>query len=166
MFTAPIPPDLMAASEFEAISISWDSLAEGSIDVETELQDFEGYRIYRSTDNGVTWGDPLYNNLGELVSWQPYLQFDLDNDISGPDPAAPWFNLGDNTGLSYNFIDSDPIPSLFINILSPESIIVVDPNNNISPPDSNLISSPKFDVARLETKVFYHANAPHVPVDT
>ena len=28
-------------------------------------------------------------------------------DISGPDPAAPWIDLGDNTGIQHQFIDTD-----------------------------------------------------------
>ena len=40
----------------EKIRLTWDDLAENSIDPLTGYSDFEGYRIYRSIDGGKTWG--------------------------------------------------------------------------------------------------------------
>ena len=96
-----------------------------------ELQPFEGYRIYKSTDGGKTWGssnDRLYDYNGNFIGWKPFKQFDLsaDGDINhciysndvceaneargtsilGPDPLNPRFSLGENSGISYALIDT------------------------------------------------------------
>ena len=101
----PDAPELTASSETYSVTLSWDATAESSVDYFTNLPDFQGYRIYRSLDGGYTWGDTLYNVDGK-VGWYPLVQFDLDDDISGTDPLAPWVNLGNNSGLQYTFTDT------------------------------------------------------------
>ena len=130
-FSAPLTPTIFATVEHKKIFLSWDNTAESSIDSLTGYADFEGYRIYRSTDGGETWGgadDRLYNYNGNFIGWRPYIQFDLSAEediefcmdsngcenggitrgesISGPDPMNPRVNLGNNTGLAHSFIDS------------------------------------------------------------
>jgi len=120
IFSAPTVPIANILSTENGITISWDNSAEESTDLLTGLNDFEGYKIYRSIDGRQTWGDEIYNEDGNLVGWEPYAQFDLTeeedidkfgSDISGPDPAAPWVNLGNNTGLAYELVDTDVIPT-------------------------------------------------------
>jgi hypothetical protein len=61
---------------------------------------FEGYRIFRSSDGGATWGDRVVTDVyGTPVAYVPLAQYDLDNGIKGLHPNAPWFNMGDDTGL-------------------------------------------------------------------
>jgi len=130
-FTPPTRPTVYSESESGKINLYWDDVAENSVDVVTGYSDFEGYKIYKSTDGGNTWGnsnDMIYNTEGIFVGWQPYAQFDIsaENDslhcvysnsydcekslrrnhsISGPDPYFPWFNLGDDTGLDVIRLD-------------------------------------------------------------
>ena len=133
--SAPTTPVVFATVNHQRVYLSWDNLAEASLDSLTGYADFEGYRIYRSRDGGVTWGGPddrLYDYDGNPIGWKPYAQFDLNaeededhcvythlecNDaapkrgieISGADPYAPRFNLGFNTGLRHAYIDSDVV---------------------------------------------------------
>ena len=62
-----------------AIELTWDDRAENSSDVVTGYADFEGYNIYRSTDGGVTWGDPLTDlyDINDPDSWKPYAQYHM-----------------------------------------------------------------------------------------
>ncbi|MBT7577463.1 MAG: hypothetical protein HN633_01650, partial [Candidatus Marinimicrobia bacterium] len=119
-FSPPDAPTVSAVADDEEITLYWDSKAESSKDIVTGIEDFEGYKIYRSTDGGSTWGNPhtdvIYNTDGQAVGWIPLAQFDLtleeDEDLygidySGPDPVAPWFNLGENTGLEHRYVDRD-----------------------------------------------------------
>jgi len=125
-------PTIYAKADNGKIIINWTSEAENSVDTLTGYRDFEGYRIYKSTDGGETWGGPddrIYFN-GEARGWIPLVQFDLTAEedslfclkdldcdieedftrgmgISGIDPLAPWVNLGTDTGLEYTFIDSN-----------------------------------------------------------
>ena len=80
----PIIPGIQAVSSSEKIVLMWDKIAESSIDSLTGYADFEGYRIYRSTDAGYTWGkswNRIFDYAGNHVGWRPYAQFDLIADM-------------------------------------------------------------------------------------
>jgi len=124
-FTPPTRPTVHGAGDLGKVKIFWNNDAESSFDVVTGYSDFEGYKIYKSTDGGNTWGNPndmIYNTDGIFVGWRPYAQFDLSleqdslhcvyrneyncdaessrgHSISGQDPYFPWFNLGNDTGF-------------------------------------------------------------------
>ena len=130
-FTPPNNPKVYATVDHQKVYVSWDNSAEYSIDGLTGYCDFEGYRIYKSTDGGKTWGranDRLYDYNGNFIGWKPFKQYDLtaDGDINhciynndvcesdeargtsilGPDPLNPRFSLGENSGISYALIDT------------------------------------------------------------
>ncbi|MEE9161418.1 MAG: hypothetical protein V3U35_00470, partial [Candidatus Neomarinimicrobiota bacterium] len=73
-------------------------------------EDFEGYKIYRSTVKW-SWGRPITDNQGVPIGYTPIGQFDLDNAISGPHdiPSAEGYNMdmGDNTGLAHSYVDTN-----------------------------------------------------------
>jgi len=111
----PDPPEVHAVPGDGQVSLYWDASAENSRDAWTGDQDFEGYRIYRSSDAGLTWGRPITDSYGNAVGYDPIAQFDYSEEedierygvnVSGPDPAFPQ-NLGDNTGLFHTFTDSN-----------------------------------------------------------
>ena len=131
-FSSPESPAIYAVADHGRVLVSWEATSESSIDSLTGYSDFEGYKLYRSTDDGETWGgdnDKLYDYNGNFVGWKPYAQFDLDMDedmehciyadddceselfrgvsISGLDPLAPRFSLGINSGIEYSFVDSN-----------------------------------------------------------
>ena len=134
-FSPPISPSVYAVASHGQVQVSWDASSEASYDSLTGYADFEGYKLYRSIDGGLTWGgegDKLYDFNGQFVGWLPLAQFDYDYgedvshciydhngncsdedtrqvSVSGLDPYLPRFNLGANTGLSYSFIDSNVI---------------------------------------------------------
>ncbi len=134
----PVTPPLYATVDHERVYLSWNNAAELSIDSLTGYADFEGYKIYRSTDGGATWGgadDRLFDHNGQFIGWRPFAQFDLsveedeafcvygddcDNngsptrgvEISGPDPLNTRQNLGHNTGLVHSFVDSSVLDGM------------------------------------------------------
>ncbi len=124
-FSPPDAPTVSAVADDGKVTLYWDSKAESSVDVVTGVPDFQGYKIYKSTDGGSTWGNPhtdlIYNTDGQAVGWRPLAQFDLtkeeeielgyrdDRDYSGPDPVAPWFSLGTDSGLEHRYVDHDVI---------------------------------------------------------
>ena len=134
-YSPPNPPKVQTVSDHGKVTVYWTNESEESSDVVTTYSDFEGYKIYKSTDNGSTWGNSsqkVIDDEGVHVGWQPYAQFDLsasedttfcilgveeesqdckiitgecdpcirNREFSGPDPLAPWFNLGENTGFN------------------------------------------------------------------
>ena len=136
-YTPPTKPNIYANIDHERVEITWDLIAESSTDVVTGYSDFEGYKLYKSKDGGMTWGDPedkIYDVDGIHVGWQPIAQFDLTAEedsthciysddectspdsrgaiYSGADPSAPWFSLGNNTGLEHTFVDTSVIDGI------------------------------------------------------
>ncbi len=111
---APLTPTLTAVPGNNRVTLYWDDVAERSFDsyinnIGGNGNDFEGYRIYRTSDPAF---EDLYNvtdAYGTLVFKTPIKQFDLDDNYSGIDSAGldgAHFDLGNNTGLQHVWIDS------------------------------------------------------------
>ena len=75
-FTAPDIPILSGTAGHEKVTLYWQDNAESSLDVVTRYADFEGYKLYKSSDGGMSWGDPIIVN-GNQVGWEPIAQWDL-----------------------------------------------------------------------------------------
>ena len=78
----PAIPSIQAIYDHEKNIIYWDRSSEKSIDPLSKYSDFEGYRIYRSTDGGETWGthwDKIYDyeKPPNQVGWKPWKQYDI-----------------------------------------------------------------------------------------
>ena len=133
-FSSPVSPAVYAVASHARVLVSWEATSENYPDSLTGYYDFEGYKLYRSTDNGESWGgedEKLYDFNGDFVGWKPYAQFDYDEDedfnqciydpdecepedtrqthIYGLDPLAPRFSLGSDTGIEYFYVDSNVI---------------------------------------------------------
>ena len=79
-FTSPSIPEVKSEVGNEYVKLYWDQAADSSKDVVTGYYDFEGYKIYKSADSGVSWGndgDKIFDNTGVQVGWRPLAQFDL-----------------------------------------------------------------------------------------
>lgn len=102
----PKTPNVTASPDNKSVRLSWDADAESSVDVLTGKNDFEGYKVYRSDDQGKTWGAPITDASGNVVGYKPLKIFDLVDGIKGQDPA---FNqsLGDDAGLRHTYVDSN-----------------------------------------------------------
>ena len=102
----PIAPNVNAVLGDQQVTLYWDAEpSESSVDPLTGNNCFEGYRIYRSTDQGLTWGDPIINGYGVTVGYVPIAIYDLKNGISGLSGANDLFNLGSDSGLRHKFVD-------------------------------------------------------------
>jgi hypothetical protein len=63
---------------------------------------FEGYKIYRSSDNGVTWGTTSITDFDGGIHYVPLTRFDKANGITGHYTSIPqfaWYDLGSDTDL-------------------------------------------------------------------
>jgi hypothetical protein len=113
---APYIPTLQASAGDKQVTLFWDDFAEKSQDPILG-KDFEGYKIYRSTDPG-------FNDMGPITDAQgisgtatplfrkPIVQFDLDNDYSEYAPVATQgvhFWLGTNSGLRHYWTDTTAV---------------------------------------------------------
>ena len=103
----PAAPFVQAVADYRRITLFWDpEPSESSTDILTGKSDFEGYKIYRSEDQGLSWGQEIHDQNGSLVGYVPLAQFDLIDSIEGVDPAFPYQSLGDETGLKHTFVDT------------------------------------------------------------
>jgi len=108
---APNIPSVRAVPGDKRVTLFWDDFAEKTVDPITG-DDFEGYRIYRSTD--PSWKDmiPITSGLGEVIYRKPMAQFDLANGIMGyaeiPVKGVQFY-LGDDTGLRHSWTDTTAV---------------------------------------------------------
>jgi len=105
---APPIPTLTLIPGDNQVTLLWDDIAENFQDPITGL-DFEGYRIYRSTD--PAWHDmlPVTDGSGSVSYRKPLAQFDLANGMTGFHPIdvrGVQFYLGDDTGVTHSFVDT------------------------------------------------------------
>ena len=59
--TPPTAPTVKATPGDGCIKLYWDDAAENSIEMTTGIKDFKGYKLYRSSDRGLTWGTKITN---------------------------------------------------------------------------------------------------------
>jgi hypothetical protein len=109
-----VPPPLPTATAEAGdgyVKLSWDDVAERDNDPITHENEFQGYRIYRSTDPNFL--DPRVVVSGRGTSpvgvGKPIAQFDLPDSIRGysvqqQDGVAYW--LGNDTGLTHTWTDT------------------------------------------------------------
>jgi len=111
---APRKPVVKAFADDGKVTLTWDSKAEESIDPVTREKDFEGYKIYRSTDLEFNDARLITNADGTIEQLKPIAQFDLVNEITGyfqaqgglyQDLRGLSFLLGRDTGLQHSFVD-------------------------------------------------------------
>ncbi len=112
----PQKPTITLTQQDGKVVIYWDGKAtENDIDFITKEKDFQGYKIYRSTDANFTDSRTITNGRGILSFDEPIAQYDKVDSISGffyPSPkllqqaGGVSFYLGDNTGVVNKYVDS------------------------------------------------------------
>ena len=111
-FNGPIAPPSPALSSIAGdrrVTLYWDDSPENFVDPSTGESDFEGYKIYRSEDGGITWGTKITDSQGRTFGYVPIAQFDVKNNIKGPDPKNPLIWLGSDNGLKHSWVDSNVV---------------------------------------------------------
>jgi hypothetical protein len=110
---APDIPIVKAIAGDHKVTLSWDKGAELSVDPissDSGGRDFEGYKIYRSTDPGWNDCEPITDGYGGVLFRKPIVQYDLNNGIKGFAAVATQgvqFYLGNDTGLKHSWVDTN-----------------------------------------------------------
>lgn len=105
----PEKPIVRAIPGDGRVTLYWDNRAELTFDAFYQRYNFEGYRIYRSTEANFLENKIITDAYGKAVYRKPLAQFDVIDGVTGLHPvtvAGATFNLGDDTGLQHSFIDS------------------------------------------------------------
>jgi len=107
--TAPSSPSLSGVADDGKVTLYWDDSPELEKDPSSGEADFEGYKIFRSEDGGVTWGTKITDSRGRTYGYVPIAQFDLKNNIKGVDPRNSLIWLGEDSGLQHKWVDENVI---------------------------------------------------------
>jgi hypothetical protein len=112
----PDKPTLFAVPGDGQVLLYWDSIAEESVDPVTRERDFQGYKLYKSTDPNFLDPQVITDGFGNRGQLRPLRQWDLRNNRSGfwmgsadmyQRVRGVPFYLGDNTGIVHSFVDTD-----------------------------------------------------------
>ncbi|MDP2365456.1 MAG: hypothetical protein Q8M94_17015, partial [Ignavibacteria bacterium] len=108
-----IPPPMPTVNAFTGdgfVTLTWDNAGERAFDPITNNNDFEGYRVYRSTDPAFLDPQVIFTGTGSRpFALKPIAQFDLINGIAGFSATTiegiAYF-LGEDTGIKHTFTDT------------------------------------------------------------
>lgn len=114
---APFIPILTAIPGDGKVTLYWDDMAEKSFDrflsrLGENPNDFEGYRIYRTTDAALEDAFSITDARGVTILKKPFVQFDLVDEWRGLHPVdvnGAHFDLGKNTGITHTYVDSSVV---------------------------------------------------------
>jgi hypothetical protein len=100
----PPAPKVFAVPGDRRVTLYWDRRAQEARDLIFGYQEFEGYRIYRTTV------DPKLHQPGrngrQSAGWHLMAQFDLRDGYYGLDPEYPHADLGSESGLAHAWTDT------------------------------------------------------------
>jgi len=158
----PRLPTLKAYAGDGKVILIWDDVAD-KFTREPLLRganDFEGYKLYRSTDKHFLDAQKITDMYGNVIEKKPIFQCDLKDGRLGAASFAQFngvsFNLGNDTGIQHYFIDTDVqngrtyyyalvaydygIQGKAINIMPSENnaVIELDENENVIYTGSNV----------------------------
>ncbi len=109
----PRMPTLEATAGDGKVILSWDDAADKLTrePLLGNVNDFEGYKLYRATDKRFSDAEVLRDVYGNPAGKLPIFQCDLKNGIKGiTDFGANYgllYNLGDDTGIRHFFVDEE-----------------------------------------------------------
>ncbi len=106
----PLKPEVTAVAGDGKVTLYWDSESESSFDSFLHEYDFEGYKVYKSTDPGFQDAYEITNAYGDKSFFKPSAQFDISNDVEGffdLEYQGLSFYMGDNKGLKHSWTDTD-----------------------------------------------------------
>ena len=106
----PIMPTLTAVSGDEQVVLSWDTLSINSYDRFLQDYDFEGYKLYKGTNNLLSDARTITDVNGTPTFYEPLARWDLANGIAGNIPVLEGegvYDLGNDSGLEFYFVDND-----------------------------------------------------------
>lgn len=105
----PDKPIIKAIPGDGRVTLYWGDRSEKTFDAFYQKYNFEGYRIYRSTEANFLENNIITDAYGKATFQKPIAQYDLNDGVKGLHPIdvnGALYNLGDDTGLKHSYIDS------------------------------------------------------------
>jgi hypothetical protein len=91
------------------VTLYWDDRSEFTFDAFYQKYNFEGYKIYRSTEFAFLENKIITDAYGKSTFRKPIVQFDLVDGVKGMHPIdvnGAMYNLGKDSGLKHSFVDT------------------------------------------------------------
>lgn len=111
---SPILPILKATAGDGKVILTWDDLSDKRTHepMLQNINDFEGYKLYRATDKLFSDAAVITDGRGDIQANKPIFQCDKIDNISGysdygVETLGYSFYLGDETGLTHYYVDED-----------------------------------------------------------
>ncbi len=105
----PDKPTVKAIAGDHRVTLYWDDRAEKTFDAFYQKYNFEGYRVYRSTEANFLEDKVITDAFGQPTYRLPIAQYDLVDGVKGLHPIGvngAYFYLGNDNGLQHSLIDS------------------------------------------------------------
>lgn len=105
----PEKPLVTTVTGDHKVTLYWDDRAENTFDAFYQRINFEGYRVYRSTEPNFLEDKLITDAYGKTTFRVPIAQFDLVDGVTGLHPIdvnGAKFYLGDDSGLKHSFVDT------------------------------------------------------------
>jgi hypothetical protein len=105
----PDKPIIKAIPGDRKVTLYWDDRAELTFDAFFQKFNFEGYKIYRSTEFAFLENKIITDAFGKPTFRKPIAQFDLVDGVKGLHPIdvnGAMYNLGNDSGLKHSFVDT------------------------------------------------------------
>ncbi len=105
----PEKPIVTVVPGDKKVTLYWDDRAEKTFDEFYQRINFEGYRIYRSTEPNFLENKIITDAYGKPIFRSPIAQFDVIDGITGLHPInvnGAMFYLGNDSGLKHSFVDT------------------------------------------------------------
>ena len=142
----PLMPTLAATAGDSKVILTWDDRAD-KLTREPYLQninDFEGYKIYRATDKLMSDPEVITDGQGTTMFKSPIFQCDLIDSVRGyADFGAvegKLYYLGDDTGLIHYFVDENvQNGKTYYYAIVAYDFGVRDVGSGISPTENNIV---------------------------
>jgi len=105
----PDKPIVTAVAGDHKVTLYWDDRAEKTFDAFYQRVNFEGYKIYRSTESSFIEDKIITDAFGKPTFRKPIAQFDLIDGVTGFHPIdvnGVKYYLGDDKGIKHSFVDT------------------------------------------------------------
>lgn len=108
--TPPVQPTLISNVGDKKVQLYWDTAAEKSKDPFFG-NDFEGYRVYKSTDPDFYDQKTITDAFGNILLFEPIAIYDKADGLKGPHPVpfpalGVHYDMGTDSGLRHSYKDT------------------------------------------------------------
>lgn len=108
----PDKPTVKVVAGNKKVTLYWDSKSEKSWSAYYQKYNFEGYKIYRSTESNFLEDKTITDSYGNATYRVALATYDLVDGVSGLHPVSvngAHYDLGEDSGLRHSYVDTSVV---------------------------------------------------------